>query len=89
MKLLVSVRRIAALRGLKHIEAELRLAVREGIVRIRDRIAEFQAQLRVEQRHRDIRRHAVAVVIGGVMRQRAQREGVLVQILRLANQVER
>ena len=30
----------------------------------------------------------MAIIVGGVMRQRAQRECILVQILRLANQVE-
>ena len=84
----VSIRSVAALRRLKHIESKLRLAVREGIVRICDGIAEFRAKLRVEQRHRDVGGHAVAIVVGREVRQRAQRERILVEILRLANQVD-
>src|ERR1039457_1565771 len=49
-KAFVSIRGVAAFRGLKYIESELGLGVREGVVRIRDRIPEFQAKLRVDQR---------------------------------------
>jgi hypothetical protein len=48
----------------------------------------FRRSFEVEQRHRDVDCHAMAIVVGRVMRQRAQRECILVEILRLANQVE-
>ena len=66
-KAFVGVRSVAPFRGLKHIESKLCLGMREGIVRIRYRISESHAKLRVEQRHRDVRGHAVAVVVGRQM----------------------
>src|SRR5207248_1717170 len=68
---LVGSRSVTALRGLKHVESEFCFGVREGIVGVGDRVSKFRAQLRVEQRHRDVGGHAVAVIIGGEMRQGA------------------
>jgi hypothetical protein len=83
----VGLRCVTALGGLKYIETELGLGVRKRIVRVGNRIPEFQAQLRIEQGRRYVGGHAVSVVIRRVMRQRAQGERILVQILGVANQV--
>ena len=84
----VGIRGVALLGGLKHVESELCLGVRERIVGIRDPLSEFQFQLRVQHGHRHIHGHAMAVIVTGVMRQRPQRECILVEVLRLSNQVQ-
>ena len=48
----------------------------------------FNAELRVEQRHRDVHGHAMAIIVSRVMRQRAQRECIFVEVLRISNQVQ-
>ena len=86
-KVFVAFRRIAALRCLKHIKRKFGPAVRDVVVRIRDGIAELQAELRVEQWDRHIRRNTVPAVIGRKMRKRSQGKRVLIQIPGLADHV--
>ena len=62
--------------------------MRKGIVRIRDPLSEFQAELRVQHRHRYVHGHAMAVIVARVVRQRSQRKCILVDVLRLSNQVQ-
>ena len=77
--IVVLVGSVAVLRYLRHIKPEFRLYVRPGIVLVCDAVTVFGAQLGESQRHRAIDER-MAAVIGGVMRQRAQREGVLVEV---------
>ena len=88
MKFFVCRGGVAALGGLKDIESELRLGVGSRIVGIRYQLSEFPAQLRVEQRNGPVHGQRVAIIIGGIVRQRSQSESVLIEVLGFADQVE-
>ena len=79
---------VVAARHLQDVEAELHSQVRSGIVGIGDRSPEFPGQLGVFERHRTVHGNPVALGVGGVVGQSAQREGILVEVLRFANHVE-
>src|SRR5439155_1075335 len=79
---------VAALGGLKDIKCELGLAVGRLVVGIRHQLSELQAKLRVEQRNCPVNGHWMAIAIGGIVGQRSQRESILIEVLRVANEVE-
>ena len=81
-ELAVAVGGIAPLRHLQDIEAELGSQVRNGIVPVGHGSAKLGAELRIEDRHRQIGGEAMAAVVRGIMGQRPQCEGVFVEVLR-------
>ena len=72
------------MRDFENIEAELGLQVGDGIFGVGDDVAVFAAQVRIENRDGAIHGDGVAVVVGGVVSERAEREGVFVEILGVA-----
>src|SRR5690242_13908994 len=77
-----------ALGDLEYIEGHFRLDMGKCVIGVSHLLPEFQTKLRIEQRNGRIRCHAVAVVVGGVVRQSSQSESVFVQILRLQDEVD-
>ena len=51
---------------------------------VRDTIAVLRAQLREQQRHRPIHRFRMSGVVRGIVRERAERERIFVDVLRVA-----
>ena len=78
---LIRLRLVPAGRDLHDVERELDEHVRRRRVGVGDRVPIPRAQLRIHQRHRSVHRFRVADVVGGIVRQRAEREGVLGQVL--------
>ena len=60
--------------------------MRGRVLRIGDLLAVLDLQFRVHNGNREIHRDGMAIIIAGMVRQGAQREGVLVNVLRLVNQ---
>ena len=81
---LIHVRDIGAARRLDDVERELDHHVIGRRVRIGDDVAELGAKFWKHQRDRAVHRLGMADVVGGVVRERAEREGVLVDVVRLA-----
>src|ERR1035438_5836685 len=79
---------VTALGRLIDIKSELRLIVGSRIVGIRYQFSELQLELRVEQRNCPVNGQWVTIIVGGIVRQRSQRERVFIEVLRVADQVE-
>src|SRR6185312_12236820 len=77
---------IAALRHLKNVEAELSPDVREGVVPISHDCPKSRPEIRIKDRHSRIDAKAVTADVGRVVRERAKREGVLIDVLSFLNQ---
>ena len=86
-EIVVLLRRIAVFRHLRHVEPELGFQMRGLVLGIADGLAKPRAQLRILDGHRLVDRR-VAGDVRRVVRQSAQGEGVLVNILTLAQQLE-
>src|SRR4029077_5976120 len=84
-EVVILLRRITILRHLYHVESELSLQVRGMILRVPDGISVFGAQLRVLDGN-GLVDSRVARDIRSIVRERAQRKGVLVGILALQQQ---
>src|SRR5205823_10038753 len=82
----VGIRHVAAPGDLEHIESKLGLQVRAGIIRIRNFVAEFPSKFRIQQRYRAIDAEWMACIVGCIVRERPERKGVLVCVLRVAQQ---
>ena len=76
------------LRHFQHIKAEFSFDVRQRVFLIRHYIPIFLFQLGIQKRHRVVRSNAMAIRICGVMRHRAQRESVIVQVLGVVHHCE-
>ncbi len=85
-EIVILLRGIAILRHLHHVESELRLQMRGVVLRVPDGIAVLGAQLRILDRNSAIDRR-MAGDIRRIVCERAQREGVLVRILALQQQL--
>ena len=84
-EIVVLLRGITILRHLHRVEPELGFQVRGLVLGIADGLAKLRPQLRILDRDRLVDRR-VAGDVGRIVRQGAQREGVLVGILALAQQ---
>ena len=85
-EIVVRLRRVIVFRHLHHIETELSFQMRGRVLCIGDLRAILGLQFRVHDGHRKIHRDGMAVIIAGIVRQGAEREGVLIEVLRLVNQ---
>jgi hypothetical protein len=74
---------VAAACHLQHVEGELGLHVRRRLVLVGHLVSVLLVQLGVEKRHGAVDPQTVAPGVGGVVGQRPQREGVLIEVLRL------
>ena len=81
-EIVVLLRRITILRHLQRVESKLRLQVRRFVLRIANGDAIFRSQLWIADRDCLVDRR-VAVDVRRIVRQRAQRKGILVGILAL------
>src|SRR5580698_7790746 len=77
---------VASFGNLQHVESEFSFQMRQRIFIVSDSIAVLAAEFGIEQRHREVCAGAMTFVVRGVMRQGAERERVLVQVLRIAQQ---
>jgi hypothetical protein len=84
-EIVITRRSIVALRHLRHIETEFGLQMCRRVVRVSDLIAILGAQLRIFHGYRAIDGDRMAVIIRGVVRQSAQCEGQLIQVLSAAH----
>src|SRR6266568_125474 len=84
---MILLRRVALLGDLRHVEAELGSYVRRLVLRIEYGRAELHAQLRIYDSDGLVDRR-VAGYVGSVMRQRAKRECIFVDIVALAQEFE-
>ena len=85
-KIVVLRRGIAPLRHLQNVKAKFGAYVCERIILVSDGVAEFLFQIWIQDRNGSIRGDAMAIVVGGVVRQRAEREGVVVDVLGVVQQ---
>jgi hypothetical protein len=82
---MIDVRRIRSGRGLDDVEREFHQHVRRRRLRVRNVVPVLGLQLREHQRDRAVHCFGMPGVVGRVMGERAERERVLVQIARVAN----
>jgi len=87
-EVVVIVRGISAARDFQDIEPKFRLDVCERVFLVGDPVAVPTLQLRIENRNGAIRGDTVAMVIGGIVSEGAESEGVVIQVLRIAQQGE-
>src|SRR5205085_3218793 len=84
-KVVVSIRGIPFLGYFQYVESKLRLQVRNWVIFIGHDAAIFLPEIGVKQGNGAIY-GAMPIVIRGIMRQCPQREGVLVEVLRISKQ---
>src|ERR1700693_2526237 len=83
---MVAVGGVAPVRYLQNIESKLGLYVRQRILLVGNRVAILLFQFWVQDRYRAIGAHAVTVVVGGVVSQRAEGKRIVVEVLGIAQQ---
>src|SRR5271157_1274924 len=82
-EVVIIVGRIEARRHLNHVEAKLHHNVFLRIIGVGNDVTVLLAYLRIQDGHRSVHRQRMADIVSRVVRQRAQGEGVLVEILSL------
>src|ERR1700681_3887271 len=85
-EVVITIRSVAALRHLQNVESKFCLYVRQRVIFIRNRVAELLFQLRIQDRDRAIRADPVAIVVRGVVSERAERKSIAVKVLGIAQQ---
>src|SRR5271165_1836220 len=83
---MIAVGRVALMRHFKNVEAELRFGVSEGILLVPDGVTVLFLKFGIEHGHGAIRSETMAIIVRGIMSERADSESVLVQIFRVAKQ---
>ena len=78
-KVVIILGRVMTFGDLENIKAELSLDVGEGVVFVRNVRAIFFLHFRVQQRYDDIGGKRMALIVGGVMGDRAESESVFVE----------
>ena len=79
---MIAVRSIIASRHLQDIKGKLGLYVRRGVIGIGHDVAKLAPQLGEQHRNAAIGRETMPIVVRGIMRDRAQRKAILIDILR-------
>src|SRR4029077_14877809 len=85
-KIMVVIRRVTAACYFQDVESEFSFYVRQLVFFVGDRIAVFFLQFGVKHRDRAIRADGVTLIIGGIMSQRSEREGIAVEIAGIAKE---
>ena len=86
MKSWISVGGVALIRDFEDVEAEFGFQMSGGIFGVGDDVAVLVLQIGIEHRDGAIDGDGVAVVVCGVVGERAEREGVIVEILRIVQE---
>src|SRR4029077_1990374 len=85
-KIVIVIRGVTALSNFQDVESEFSFYVRQLVFFVGDRVAVFFLEMGVQDRDRAIRADGVPVIVRGVVSQRAEREGIAVEIAGIAEE---